>query len=190
MAVSPPLTVVGGVVLASCDVHKWVSRRAILYHVLLIVIFPGCLIAGWWQVNRAEQGNTLSYAYSVEWPVFAIIAVIGWWQLIHEDDSEVEARKEERRKRAKNKGIPTIPEFTLADLEALSRPRTPELGPIGSTSLGEGDVGVFVPESEADRLAAEAAAAEATSGLSAYNAYLATLKERGHAKTWRNPKGL
>jgi hypothetical protein len=171
-------------------VHKWVSRRAILYHFLLLVIFPTCLIAGWWQVHRAEQGNTLSYAYSVEWPVFAIIAVVGWWQLIHEDDAEVEARKEERRKRARNKGIPTIPEFTLADLEALSRPRTPELGPVGSTSLGEGDVGVFVAELEADRVAAEAATTEATSGLSAYNAYLATLKERGHAKTWRNPKGL
>jgi hypothetical protein len=51
-------------------------------------------------------------------------------------------------------------------------------------------VGVFVPESVAYGRAAEAAAAEATSGLSAYNAYLATLKERGHAKTWRNPKGL
>ena len=41
------------------------------------------------------SGNTLSYAYSVEWPIFAVIAVIGWWQLIHEDPAEVVARKVE-----------------------------------------------------------------------------------------------
>jgi DNA-binding transcriptional regulator of glucitol operon len=171
-------------------VHQWFSRRAILYHFLVVIIVPSCLMAGWWQVHRAASGNTLSYAYAVEWPVFAILAVVGWWQLIHEDDAEVEARKEERRKRAREKGVPTIPEFSLADLEALSRPRTPELGPVGSTSLGEGDVGVYVAELEADRVAAAAVHTEASSGLGAYNAYLATLKERGHAKTWRNPKGL
>lgn len=169
---------------------RWFSRRAILYHLLLVLIVPSCLIAGWWQVHRAAGGNTLSYAYSVEWPVFAIVACIGWWQLIHEDYSFVLARKEERRRRAKMKGIPTIPEFTLADLEALSRPRVPELGPVGSTSHGGGDVGVFVAEVEEDRMAAAAVEADGSYGMTAYNEYLASLKERGHAKTWRNPKGL
>jgi DNA-binding transcriptional regulator of glucitol operon len=169
---------------------RWFSRRAILYHFLLIVIVPGCLIAAWWQVHRAASGNTLSYAYSVEWPVFAIIAVIGWWQLIHEDFSFVLARKDERKRRAKTKGIPTIPEFTLADLEALTRPRALELGPVGSTGHGAGDVGVYIAVVEEDATAAEAVEADASFGLSAYNEYLATLKERGHAKTWRNPKGL
>ncbi len=170
--------------------HKWITRRAILYHCLVVVIVPTCLFAARWQIQRAGQGNTLSYAYSVEWPIFAIVAVIGWWQLIHEPDSDVEDRKAERRKRAKSKGIPTIPEFTLADLEALSRPRARELGPIGSTSVGAGDVGVFVAESDEDRLAAEAVGAEEVGALTAYNAYLAALRDRGHAKTWRNPKGL
>jgi hypothetical protein len=169
---------------------RWFSKRAILYHFLVIIIVPGCLIAARWQIHRAAQGNTLSYAYSVEWPVFAIIAIVGWWQLIHEDYSFVLARKAERRRRAKLKGVPTIPEFTLADLEALTRPRALELGPVGSTSRGIGDVGVFVEEDEDDRAAAEAAVAEASYGMTAYNQYLASLKERGHAKTWKNPKGL
>jgi len=47
-----------------------------------------CLIAGWWQVTRAFDGNGLSYLYSVEWPVFAIVGVWGWWVFIHTDPGE------------------------------------------------------------------------------------------------------
>ena len=81
--------------------RKWLGPRALLWHFLLIVIVSGCLIAAWWQVHRAADGNTLSYFYSVEWPIFALVAVIGWWQLIMEDPSEVEARKAERRRRGR-----------------------------------------------------------------------------------------
>jgi len=52
-------------------------------HLALIVSVPLFLAAGWWQVHRAEGGNTLSYAYAVEWPLFAVIAVYLWWQLLH-----------------------------------------------------------------------------------------------------------
>lgn len=31
----------------------------------------------------------LSYAYAIEWPAFAVVAFIGWWQFIHDDDREV-----------------------------------------------------------------------------------------------------
>ena len=45
---------------------------------------PGCLFAGWWQVHRALSGNLLSYFYSFEWPLFAVLGAIAWWQLIHD----------------------------------------------------------------------------------------------------------
>ncbi len=80
-------------------VQRWFSRRALLFHFLLVVIAAGCLYAGWWQVHRAMSGNVLSYLYSVEWPAFAVVATIGWWQLIHEPPEMVEARREERRRR-------------------------------------------------------------------------------------------
>ena len=48
-----------------------------------------CLLAGWWQVNRALSGNFLSYLYSVEWPIFAILAAVAWWQLIHDAPVQV-----------------------------------------------------------------------------------------------------
>jgi hypothetical protein len=48
--------------------------------------------AGWWQATRALAGNGLSWVYSVEWPVFALLAVAGWWYLIHEDPEAYRAR--------------------------------------------------------------------------------------------------
>jgi hypothetical protein len=69
--------------------ERWLSRRAVGLHLLLAVVFPMCLLAGWWQVNRALSGNFLSYLYSVEWPIFAILAAVAWWQLIH--DAPVQA---------------------------------------------------------------------------------------------------
>jgi hypothetical protein len=91
---------------------RWFRKRALLYHLLVIIIAPGCLWAGWWQIHRAMQGNALSYFYSVEWPIFAILAVVGWWQLIHEDPADVEARKVERARRAATTGpfVPPPPE--------------------------------------------------------------------------------
>ena len=54
-------------------------------HVGLLIFVPGCALAAWWQVTRAFDGNGLSYLYSVEWPVFALVAVYFWWMLIHTD---------------------------------------------------------------------------------------------------------
>jgi hypothetical protein len=53
--------------------------------VAVVVFVPGCAIAAWWQINRAEDGNQLSYLYSVMWPVFGILGLWFWWMLIHTD---------------------------------------------------------------------------------------------------------
>ena len=74
--------------------QRWLSRRALLLHLEVLLIAPGCVAAGWWQATRALAGNGLSWFYSVEWPVFAVLAVLGWWRLIHEDPETYRARKE------------------------------------------------------------------------------------------------
>jgi hypothetical protein len=68
----------------------------VLLHVALLVWFPGCLFAFWWQVHRAFDGNGLSYLYSVEWPVFALAGAWGWWQLVHTDPVDVGRRAQDR----------------------------------------------------------------------------------------------
>jgi len=74
--------------------RRWFSRRAFLLHFEFAVLVSGCLAAGWWQATRALGGNGLSWFYSVEWPAFAVIAIVGWWRLIHEDPAAYKARKQ------------------------------------------------------------------------------------------------
>jgi hypothetical protein len=36
------------------------------------------LALGWWQAGRAADGNMLSWAYTFEWPLFAIFVIALW----------------------------------------------------------------------------------------------------------------
>ncbi|MGO9343548.1 MAG: DUF3817 domain-containing protein [Acidimicrobiales bacterium] len=72
---------------------RWLSRRALLLHLEVAIVAPGCVVAGWWQATRALAGNGLSWVYSVEWPLFALLAIWGWWHLIHEDPEAYRQRR-------------------------------------------------------------------------------------------------
>jgi DNA-binding transcriptional regulator of glucitol operon len=52
---------------------SWLVRHALV--LILVVAFLGM---AWWQISRAIGGNLLSYAYAVEWPVFAGFVVYVW----------------------------------------------------------------------------------------------------------------
>src|SRR5438046_2429964 len=47
-------------------------------HAIVVVLVAAFLALGWWQVTRAVGGNVLSYAYAVEWPVFAGFVIFVW----------------------------------------------------------------------------------------------------------------
>ncbi|WP_208758454.1 hypothetical protein [Micromonospora violae] len=53
----------------------WIVR-----HVAMVVLVVGFLGLGWWQVSRAAAGNSLSWGYAVEWPIFAGFVVYIWWR--------------------------------------------------------------------------------------------------------------
>jgi hypothetical protein len=53
----------------------WIAR-----HVAMVGLAAGFLALGWWQISRAASGNTLSWAYAVEWPIFAGFVVFVWWR--------------------------------------------------------------------------------------------------------------
>jgi DNA-binding transcriptional regulator of glucitol operon len=65
--------------------ERWLSKRAVSLHLAVLLFVPGCALAAWWQVTRAFDGNGLSYLYSVEWPIFAVLGAYFWWMLIHTD---------------------------------------------------------------------------------------------------------
>ena len=139
--------------------ERWLSRRALQLHAAVLFWVPACLVAFWWQVNRAFGGNGLSYVYSVEWPVFALLGIWAWWVLVHADPERAGARGQRRLARQ------------LATSSASPEATGPGTGHPGATGpAGAGKV--RRTEEEDDELAA-------------YNDRLAALAQRG-PKTWRN----
>ena len=63
---------------------RWLSWRALRLHAALLVVVPGCLAAGWFELTRALAGNELSWVYVFEWPFFAAFAARMWWRLLGE----------------------------------------------------------------------------------------------------------
>jgi len=61
-------------------------------HVTLLLLLPLFAWLTWWQLNRAESGNVLSWAYVILWPAFAAYAVYTWWQLVHDQAARVPGR--------------------------------------------------------------------------------------------------
>jgi hypothetical protein len=78
-------------------IHRWLCLRALRLHACLVLVDGGCLLACWWQLHRALAGNALSWAYTFEWPGFAVLAGWGWWQLVHDTPEELHHRRLERR---------------------------------------------------------------------------------------------
>jgi hypothetical protein len=60
-------------------------RRVAALTATVALCVPGFLALGWWQLSRALSGNSLSWAYTFEWPLFAGYLVWVWWRLLHED---------------------------------------------------------------------------------------------------------
>ncbi len=67
-----------------------------MLHLALVAWLAGCAGADWWQVGRAVHGNQLSYLYAIEWPLFAVLGVLGWYALLHmerPDEDELASRR-------------------------------------------------------------------------------------------------
>jgi hypothetical protein len=61
-------------------------------HVTLLILLVTFAWLTRWQLSRALGGNTLSWAYTFEWPLFAGYAIYVWWQLIHDQPTAVSRR--------------------------------------------------------------------------------------------------
>jgi hypothetical protein len=59
---------------------KWLG-----WHALMVVTVLGMLALGDWQLHRAEAGNSLSWAYTFEWPIFAGFVIVFWAKTIRDE---------------------------------------------------------------------------------------------------------
>src|SRR5580704_7811287 len=73
-------------------VGRYFTPRCLGMHATLLILLPAFAWLTWWQLTRALAGNTLSWAYTFEWPLFAGYAVYVWWQLIHDQTTAVTRR--------------------------------------------------------------------------------------------------
>jgi hypothetical protein len=134
-------------------------------HVVAAVVVPGCLVLAWWQATRALSGNTLSWAYTFEWPVFAGYAVYMWWKLVHDQpaDDPVAARAD----------------------PAVGGPPAGAPGPDGTPgTAGTATPGTAGTTGTTGTHATDDGAEGGDDELAAYNDYLAALHASGRRKHW------
>jgi hypothetical protein len=134
------------------------------WHLFVAVAFWGMLWLGDWQFHRAVGGNGLSWAYTFEWPLFAVFGVVFWARTI---------RDEFHLRRG---GV------TEADLVAAAMATSMATLPKGAM-LPQG----ALPEGVVVRQLERPDDEEDDPELAAYNAYLAKLNAevKGHNKWLR-----
>ena len=59
---------------------KWLG-----WHLFTVAAVIGMLWLGDWQLHRALSGNGLSWAYTFEWPIFAVFGVVFWAKTIRDE---------------------------------------------------------------------------------------------------------
>jgi hypothetical protein len=65
--------------------HFLFTPRWLGWHAFTVLAVLGMLWLGDWQFHRAESGNALSWAYTFEWPVFAVFGVAFWAKTIRDE---------------------------------------------------------------------------------------------------------
>jgi hypothetical protein len=62
-----------------------VTPRWLAWHLFAVAAVAGMAWLGDWQFHRAMSGNTLSWAYTFEWPIFAVLGVIFWVKTVRDE---------------------------------------------------------------------------------------------------------
>ena len=62
-----------------------VAPRWLAWHAFAVVAFWFMCWLGDWQWHRALAGNALSWAYTFEWPLFALLGAVFWAKTIRDE---------------------------------------------------------------------------------------------------------
>ncbi len=65
--------------------HFLLRPKWLAWHAFTVLAVAGMLWLGDWQFHRAEAGNGLSWAYTFEWPVFAVFGVVFWAKTVFDE---------------------------------------------------------------------------------------------------------
>ena len=100
---------------------SWLVR-----HLLALGLVVAFILLGRWQWHRAESGNGLSFAYTVEWPLFAAFVAFFWWKMLRfelhpPNEQSIEPEPEETEPADLSPPPPPVDEQTDPDLAAYNR---------------------------------------------------------------------
>lgn len=90
------------------------TKKILGIHLGLLVAEAVCISAFLLEVGRARSGNALSWAYVVEWPIFALYALYMWRKLLHDepvhpaDETNEESGPDELRLAAYNEYLRSV----------------------------------------------------------------------------------
>jgi hypothetical protein len=113
--------------------------RWLAWHAFAVAATLGMLWLGDWQLHRAKSGNELSWAYTVEWPLFAIFGVYFW----------AKSLRDELRSQA-NAGAPPATGVTGDAARAQAKTGLDPVAPAGAATTG-----TSTPDAYVERLRAE-----------------------------------
>ncbi len=77
--------------------HFLIAPRWLGWHAFVAFSVAGMLWLGDWQFHRAAAGNALSWAYTFEWPIFSVFAVVFWVKTIIDEARPAAAADEAGR---------------------------------------------------------------------------------------------
>jgi hypothetical protein len=73
---------------------RWIKGvDAVKLHLTLLVGLALCTTAFWFELSRAEGGNTLSWAYVFEWPLLGLFGIYMWWNFLHGGTTRLRRRR-------------------------------------------------------------------------------------------------
>lgn len=140
--------------------------RWLAWHAFAVFAFWGMLWLGDWQFRRAMGGNGLSWAYTFEWPLFAVFGAVFWARTIR-DEYRICTGKIPDPKQIRELEAAAAEARALAILDP-SRPKAITSGPAIT------DIGLGITQAD-DWDKPWANEPEDDPELDAYNAYLARL---------------
>ena len=105
----------------------------LLRHAAMLVLVATFLGLGWWQLGRGREGNSLSWGYAFEWPVFAGFVVLIWVREVR-----ITLRGDQPRppRSAAKPRVPEIEGVQEFDLDAARAARAARMAP-DSSVLGD-----------------------------------------------------
>lgn len=139
-----------------------ITPRWLAWHAFAVVAFWGMCWLCDWQLHRALGGNGLSWAYTFEWPIFAVMGAIFWAKTIRDEF------------RIRGGQVEPAPEPDLSGLPGMAGAPGGTAG--ASAAPGMTTMAGSTPDAAADE--------PEDPELAAYNAYLARLNAevKGHGR--------